>query len=459
MKYSEQESSSLEFKQEIPKNEQIIKTIIGFCNQQGGKIIIGIDNDRTIVGIDESKAQEMMEYLEKAILDASFPPILVQTYLQRIDDKTVLFLEASSGSNKPYYLKKEGREKGVYIRLGRSTVRATPEMIEELKLESRGMSFDSTPVYQATTDHLNQKKINKFLKQRKSAKLKKYSQSDTTPAMLAYKITTQEHNQALPTVGGILLFGNEPQFFLSEARIMCNQFLGVDIHHKVNASKECLGTLDEQFQTAYDFVISRLYISWEIVGVLRQERLEIPEVAIRETIMNAVIHRNYHIPGPTKIAIFNDRIEVFTPGSFPKQVSLNLKSGFTYLHNPVIAKIFREMGLIENFGLGLIKIFSSYQEYGLKAPQIIEGEGYIKYILPRATPENIITRTKQKKISEDLNNILNLFTVSDQITVSDVIQQLHFTRPTATRKLAELSQKKLVKKIGKGRGMKYRKVV
>lgn len=457
MKYSEKESSTLEFKKEIPKNEQIIKTIIGFCNQQGGKLIIGIDDTGTIIGIDESKAQEMMEYLEKSILDASFPPILIRTYLQRIADKTVLFLEASQGANKPYYLKKEGKEKGVYIRLGRSTVRATPEIIEELKLENRGISFDCTPVYQATEADLDQKKITKFLKKRKSAQDKGAAYKTINEAMLAYKIIIREHNQNYPTVGGILLFGHNPQFFLSEARIMCNQFLGIEIGQQVNASKECLGTIDEQFKTAYDFVISRLYTSWKIVGPLREEQLEIPEIAIREVIMNAVIHRNYHIPGPTKIAIFNNRIEIFTPGTFPGPVSQNLKSGFTYLRNIMIAKIFREMGLIENFGLGLLQIFSSYAEYGLKAPQVIEGEGFVKYILPRRTPENILTRSKQTQFSEDFAQILNLFTSVHEITVADVIEKLHFTRPTATRKLAELAKKGLVQKVGKGRGMKYRR--
>jgi len=458
MKYSEQESSTLEFKKEIPKNEQIIKTIIGFCNQQGGKLIIGIDDDGEIVGLDELRVQEMMEYLEKSILDASFPPILVRTYLQRIADKTVLFLEVTQGANKPYYLKRDGRQDGVYIRLGRSTVHATPDMIAELKLESRGISFDCTPVYQATEADLDQKKIARFLKKRKSAQGKNAADKTVDQAMLAYKIITREHNQNYPTVGGILLFGKEPQFFLSEARIMCNQFLGVTIGQTVNASKECLGTIDEQFNQAYDFVVSRLYISWKIVGTIREERLEIPEVAIRETIMNAVLHRNYHIPGPTKIAIFNNRIEVFTPGTFPGPVSQHLKSGFTYLRNTMISKIFREMGLIENFGLGLLKIFSSYAEYGLKAPQVIEGEGFVKYILPRATPENIVTRSKRKKASDDFAPILDLFTYAQEITVADVIEKLHFTRPTATRKLSQLAKNGVIQKIGKGRGMKYRPI-
>lgn len=400
-----------------------------------------------------------MEYLEKSILESSFPPIFTRTYLQRIGDKTLLILEVSPGANKPYYLKKEGREKGVYVRLGRSTLRATQDMLDELKLEARNISFDATPVYQATEDDLDKKKIAKFLKKRKSAKSKNVSETSIIDVMLAYKIIIKEHNQIIPTVCGMLIFGKNPQFFFPEARIMCNQFLGIEINQKVMASHECLGTLDEQFQQAYDFVISRLYISWEIVGTIREEELEMPEVALREIIMNAVIHRNYHIPGPTKIAIFNNRVEVFSPGTFAGPISQNLKAGFTYLRNPNIAKIFREMGLIESFGLGLLKTFASYAQYELKEPQIIEGEGFIKCILPRRTPENMLSKSKSKDVADDLAQILNLFTSATEISVADVIEILHFTRPTASRKLAELVKKGFIEKMGKGPSVRYCKSI
>ena len=479
MKYAEQESSVLEFKKEIPKNEQIIKSIIGFCNHQGGKLIIGIDNDGTIVGIDESKVQEMMEYLEKSISESSFPPIFVHSYLQRISGKTILFLEVSEGRNKPYYLKRDGNKKGVYVRLGRSTIRATDDMIEELKLTSRNISFDTTPVYQAQEEDLDVKKFTQFLKKRKNVHGQDISKVSIVDAMLAYKIITKEHNKIYPTVCGLLLFGKNPQFFFPEARIMCNNFLGFTLQDKVIASKECLGTLDEQFKQAYDFVISRLYTTWQLVGPVREEQLEIPEVAVREIIMNAFIHRNYHIPGPTKIAIFNNRIEIFSPGVFPGPIGKNLTAGFTYLRNGTIAKIFREIGLIESFGLGLAKTFSSYEQYGLKAPEIIEGEGFIKCILPRATPENIINkpltnkplinksssqslvRTPKKHnnqmLPEDLAQILSLFDQAQEISVSDVINTLKFTRPTASRKLTELTKRGLITKSGRTKGIRYRK--
>ena len=103
MKYPAEESSKLEFKKTIPENDQIIKTIIGFCNQKGGKLIIGIDSNATIVGLSNDDVQKTMEYINKIIFEASAPPIIPLVYIQTIADKTILIIEVSSGMNKPYY--------------------------------------------------------------------------------------------------------------------------------------------------------------------------------------------------------------------------------------------------------------------------------------------------------------------------------------------------------------------
>ena len=118
----------------------------------------------------------LMEYVNKSIFEACHPPILPAVYSQRLEDKTLLIIEVSSGMNKPYFLKSEGLEKGTFIRLGPSTVRATAEMIEELKWHSIGRSFDTMPVYRAKEEDLDEKKTLHFLNERKTtAKIHKPS--------------------------------------------------------------------------------------------------------------------------------------------------------------------------------------------------------------------------------------------------------------------------------------------
>src|ERR1700722_13434544 len=129
MKYLAFESSTLELKKTLPENDQIVKTVIGFCNRYGGKLIIGVDSERNIVGISENEIQRIMEYLDKSIFESCAPPIIPSVYSQRIGDKFLLIIDVSTGMSKPYFRKSEGVDKGTYIRLGRSTVRATAEMI------------------------------------------------------------------------------------------------------------------------------------------------------------------------------------------------------------------------------------------------------------------------------------------------------------------------------------------
>lgn len=447
MKYPEVESSILELKRDLPKNDQIVKTIIGFSNQSGGKLVVGVADDGTIVGIPDKEAACAIEYLSHSIYMASTPSILPDVYTQTVEGKTLLIIEVSSGSNKPYFRKQEGVEKGTYIRLGRSTVRATIDLIDELKWQAHGKSFDCMPVYRTSEDDLDHKKIEEFLEKRKDRDSKKV----TKDTLFSYYLITQEHTHLYATTAGILLFGKRPQHFFSEAMIICSHFKGIEGREAI-ASIDCTGTLFEQFESAYEFILSRLSKSFVIRGPRREERLEIPAEAIREALLNLIVHRNYHYSSPSKIAIYRDRIEFFSPGIFSNPTIVNnLQSGFSYIRNIAICKVFREANYIEKIGSGFIAIFKSYKEWGLKIPSVIEGEGFVKCILPRveADVEEV----------DELRPIMDLFETMSEINISNVMGHLQLTRPTAGRKLNALVKKGLIQKKGKGRGSSYTKVM
>ncbi len=445
MKYAEVESHTIEFKQEIPKNNQIFKTVVGFCNQAGGQLIIGVADDRIIVGLEEGTVMDVMEWLEHAIYSACTPPILPNIRAQRIADKVVIVITVSPGMNKPYYITSDGLENGVYIRIGRSTVRANADMVQELRWQSRGLSYDAMPVYQATTNDLNKVDIEQFFQS-----LRKKNITDVNDEVLkSYKLLIEEQNNIYPSVAGILLFGKDVNYWFSEAMIICSHFVGVSGREAL-ASIDCTGPLIQQFKDAYHFVVSRLSHSFTITGPQREEKLEIPEIAIRELILNAVIHRNYHLKAPSKIAIYDDRIEIFSPGSFPAPIS-NLLLGLTDIRNMAICKVFREADYIEKLGSGFIATFKSYEERGLPRPEIINGDNYVKCILPRE-------KYDLPQIENDLQNIMRMFLTLDDIAVSDVVNTIHLPRSTATRKLAELVSMKLLEVHGKGKGTRYRKV-
>jgi len=446
IRYPDQESAFLELKKEVPKNDQIIKTIIGFCNQKGGKLVLGVSDDRTVVGLPEQLVEHLLESLDNAIYEACYPTIIPLVSQQRFGDKAVIIVSVSSGMNKPYYKKAEGVAKGTYIRIGRSTVKATQEMIEELKWQSHNIDFETLPVYRQTIDSIDQDLFQDFLHSRKNQA--KVAKSDNL--MHAYSLITEEHNKLYPTYAGLLLFGKAPQKTLTEAMIICCHFRGVEGRDAI-ASIDCTGTLFNQYHQAHNFLLSRLFHSFTIQGMLRSEKLEIPEVAFREALLNLLIHRNYHLRSPSKILIYDDRIEFFSPGNFFGPIkSDQILKGMSYLRNPVICKAFREASLVEKLGTGFIQIFKSYEKWGLDTPQIIEGDNFVKCILPRPY--------KKKSSSFIEPDILSLFYEKEEITVHDIIHKFAVSRATAQRWLQALLSDGKIKRLGKTRNIRYRMV-
>jgi ATP-dependent DNA helicase RecG len=447
LRYPESESSLLEFKRAVPKNEQVVKTIIGFCNQKGGKLIIGVENDRTITGLSETEINHLLESLDNAIFEACHPSIIPVISRQRFGDKSVVIIAVSSGMNKPYFRKSEGLEKGTYVRIGRSTVRANSAMIEELKWQAHRIDFEKLPVYQATLDAIDNSFVQKFLDSRKNHAVAMVSND----VLRSYGLVMQEHGELFPTYAGLLLFGKQPQQYLSEAMIICTHFRGKEGRDAL-ASIDCEGTLLNQYQQAHHFIMSRLTRSYSIRGMVRDEQLEIPEIAFREALLNLLIHRNYHIPAPSKIAIFDDRLEIYSPGDFWGPIDPeHLLKGITYLRNPAICKVFRELGLVEKMGTGFVNIFKSYALMNLEPPQIIEGENYVKCIFPRLLQQKTAIKDRQHQ------EMLSLFYAQSEITVHDVINKCLISRATAQRWLQSLVEQGIVERIGQTRNIRYRR--
>lgn len=439
--FPERESSILELKRTIPANDQIIRTAIGFCNLYGGRLVLGVDDTRRITGVAEQEIEKQMEYLHKSIYEACSPPILPTIYSQRIGDKLLLVIEISEGMNKPYFKTSEGISGGTYVRIGRSTVRANAEMIEELKWQSRGRSYDQLPLYQSSIADLDRDSIGEFLR----SKPGKTNIRVSDQVLRGYNLISKEQSRECATIGGMLLFGKEPQSFLSEAFVIASHFSGKSGRHAL-AAKDCAGTLFSQFEDAFSFITGRLTKSYRIVGRRRVEQLEIPEEAIREVLMNALVHRNYAINAPTKIALYDDRLEIFSPGLFPGPLNIDdLENGITYIRNVTIAKVLREAGYIEKLGTGFITLYSSYRQAGLKRPAVIEGDNFVKCILPRIRETS---PSKERSLSD-------LFTRSSEISIKDVQEYLSISRASAGRRLSELLEQGIITRKGRGPRTRY----
>ena len=450
MQYPGKESSILEFKREVPQKKQILlKTVIGFSNIYGGQIIIGVDDDGEVIGVPEESVEQLQDDLYRSIYDVVAPSIFPSIVTKRMGDSLVIIIDITEGIKKPYHFHSKRISEGTYVRLGAHTVLATPDIIHQLQWQSQRKFLDEMPVYGASEKDIDKKAFKVFLEKRKQG----HSKIDVDDLLFHYEILVKEQGRVYPSVGGVLLFGKNPSQFFSESFVICSHVEGTT-GRDVIATRDAVGSLFQQYKDSIAFITSRLNTSFTITGTgAREEKLEIPPEAIREIVLNAIVHRNYQLNSPSKITIYDDRVEIFSPGNFPGPlVADKVNMGVTYIRNKVITRIFREVGLIERLGSGFITLFESYAEQKLPTPVILEGAGFIKCILPR----------KPSRISPvgDMysDKIASLLSMKDAIKLRDVMAYLKLSRASAGRLLTTLVKGGHLQRIGKGRATHYKKL-
>lgn len=439
--YPERESKTLEFKQQLPNFSGLIKTCVAFANGAGGKIIIGVDdNTRAVVGVHEEDRNRVYDEFPNSVYDATSPSLLVEIYERTFDELGVMIIEIPASIKKPVFVKKEGTPAGIYLRAGSNTRKASPEYVEELIRENKRTHYDEETI-QADLDILSDRVLRSLFKKIDSRQL----QSEKI-----VNVSSTNAKKLFPTVAGVLSCCDNPDLYVPEAIIICTRFSGVE-GRDIIQSEEIHGTIESQIETSFQLVRSWLVRDYQLVGAKLAGKSMIPEVALREAIVNAVIHRKYWIPGAVKIALYDDRLEIFNPGGFPGLVDMNsLGDGTTYLRNPNLARIARRLGLLEKLGTGIKMILESCSKANIMTPQFIESADSVKLVF-RFLPSDNPSFNEEEKI-------IGLFSFKNEITVNEVESCLNVSRNTATRKLNQLIKLGKIRREGRGPAVRYCKL-
>lgn len=408
---------------------------------------MGIHDDGNVIGISEEDIQESLEFLNKQIYESCSPPIIPQIYTLIHKGKHLLIIEVSGGMNKPYFISKKGMDNGTYVRIGRSTMKASPEMLQELQWQSRGLSYDTLPCYPSSLEDLDSERLAVFLKYFETD-----DQKQSERILRSHSLLVQEHGKNYLTHAASLLFGVAPQSYHPEAFIIATRFKGTEGREALDA-RDFMGSLTSQIQSALSFIIGHIGVRYSIKGSQREEWPTIPEIAIREAVTNAVVHRNYHMPSPIKIAVYENRVEIFSPGGFPLPISeRDFPMGISHIRNTLIAKIMRQMGYVEKLGSGLMTIVDSCLREGLVRPAIIDGGSFTKVILYKTEGDSPIVKTDLDKVS---NEILQQIEIHEERSAREIIQVLGMAKTTVIRKLNLLCDLGLIQKTGKARSVRY----
>ena len=370
------ETENIEFKEDIPaKSEKYMKTVVAFANGKGGKVVFGVENATwKVTGFTKGDVFQKMDAITNAIFDSCEPKITPNIGVQESDGKYIIVVEIIPGMQRPYYIKSQGILDGTYIRVAGTTRHAERYRVQELIMEGTNRSFDQI----VRADILSEAAVADFC-EKLFQHAKKLANSDEMKAqihkvsknqLLSWKILADKEDGIHPTNGYLLLDGCLDEF--PEAVIQCAVFKGT-VRDVFITRREFSGPIYEQIEEAYAFVLQHINLGSRIEGVARQDYYELPVKTIREIISNAVCHRSYLTPGKIQVAIFDDRLEVTSPGMLDNEITIEkMKAGLSKIRNKGIAAAFSYMNIVEAWGSGIPKMLREAKEYGLREPDLLD---------------------------------------------------------------------------------------
>ncbi len=440
----------MEFKETLPTNSDLAKTIVAFANDAGGELYIGIkDNPREITGVNENDRVALEEKISNIIHDTCEPVILPEITFLTHESKHIIKVQIYKGSNTPYHLKNKSIAESTFIRVGSSNRQASPEIIAELERQKRNKSFDSELSYLKTFENLNIASFNQLF-------LEKTSETVTPQILNKLELFQTEQGKHLPTNALILLSDDElrKQLF-PYAKIECARFKGTIPGNFID-QKPIEVNIALQPEQAYQFVLRHISQgSTDYTGVYRNDRWEYPVIAIREVIRNAVIHRDYSLTGKDiKVAIFDDKIEITSPGKLPPSVDYNdMEAGQSDIRNKILAPVFKRLGIIEQWGNGFRIIADElikYPEISLdwKEPGIAFRVTFSKKNFIPDASEEISTDTSEKTSEK----ILELISANNIITIKELAENIGVSSRSIERNIKKLQDDNKLKRVGADKG-------
>lgn len=276
---------------------------------------------------------------------------------------------------RPHYIKSQGIMEGTYVRVAGSTRHAEKYQVQELILEDTNQSYDQLEcenivVSEEEISIFCEKLYDHALELCNSDEMRAQIHKVGKNQLLSWKLLVEKEGIYHPTNGYLLLAGDSYDF--PEAKIQCAVFKGT-VRDIFITRKEFAGLIHKQIDEAYHFVLQHINLGSRIEGIARQDIYELPIKTIREIISNAVCHRSYLTPGNIQVALFDDRLEVTSPGMLNSEITIEkMKVGLSKIRNKGIAAAFSYMNVVEAWGSGIPKIFREAKEYGLREPELID---------------------------------------------------------------------------------------
>jgi ATP-dependent DNA helicase RecG len=381
------ESQTVEYKvRRSPSTKGYLKSVVAFANARGGTLVFGVDDKtREVVGIPSSEVFAEMDAIANAIMDSIEPQVLPEITLRTVDGKSLILVDVPAGRQCPYFIKTDGIEAGTYVRVGATSRHADLDWVRELTQECAPEGFDrlvrrGAVVTDARAEALCER-MYEVARSHTGTDRRGNLRKPTEKQLLTWGILKERDGEVLPTNAFLILEGDQELV----APLQCALFKGSSRATFLDR-RDIAGDVMSQVEGAYQFVLEKMNMGADLGGVVRRDVFELPEWSVREAITNAVVHRSYVERSSVQVALYDDRLEVSSPGGIVRGFSLDRAlSGQSRPRNEALAQAFLYMGLIEGWGSGIPRIMHEFEERGLRAPEFQDIDGMLRVNLWRPT--------------------------------------------------------------------------
>jgi ATP-dependent DNA helicase RecG len=443
------ESARLEFKSKISDYAEIGKIIASFLNAEGGTLVIGVDDSGQIIGIDS--AGEEISNIQGELLNAISPKASWSINIRNENEKNVIVIDVPQGLESPYVFGNR-----IFVRQGTHSVPATSDAIDRLitRRSQDELRWERLPALGVEIADLDEDEIRRTANEAIKDRLYSFRSTDTLGILEELSLATGEmiRNSA------VILFGKRPERRFPQLRIRAARFEGTSVLSSFRDNRSFEGHAFALIEKSEGFLRDYISIASELPkeGTKRTDRPAYPWKALREALLNAIVHRDYAaFDGGVSISVFDDRIEFWNSGTLPEGMTVDDLKGPhpSRPHNPDIANVFYVRGYIERWGIGTSQIVARCLEAGLPEPQWEEAAGGgVRLTIRLARPAEGESRLNHRQIQ-----LLTRLKVGQRITPDEYFSSVQgeAKERRARKDLTELVEKGYLNREGQGPATTY----
>lgn len=428
------EGKTLEFKRDLSSPDNLLRTLVAFANTAGGTVLVGVeDKTRRVVGVAD--VLEAEERIANLVADSIAPRLIADIEVHPWRNTHVVAITVHPGSALPFHLKKAGAREGVLVRIGSSNRRADAEMIAGLKRFGASESFDEQAIPDLGSEAIDFRAASECF-----APVRRLRRQD----LRTLRLTTTWQGREVPTIGGMLLFGRDRLRRFPDACIAVGRFEGTT-RDRILDSRRLESVPVSAVDEAIAFVEKHLARELVIGRLRRSEAWSIPPVAVREAIVNAVVHADYSLRGaPIRVSVFDDRVEVASPGLLPVGLTVDdVLDGTSKVRNRVIARVFQELGLVEQWGSGVPRMMKACRDAGLADPELEEIATQFRVTLRMSV-------VGARPADETERRIIEMLIGGDGMTTAVIAKAVGLSTRAVRTRLSRLVDRGLIAEIGSG---------